>query len=340
MATVKVSPVADFVDKIDAEAPDADKENIAQGTKRKVEGATTSAAKRAQVTAEASDIELRVVLASGKELAKLSVSSSATGAELMQSVQERLEPGVSLQGLLTVGAPVSKSQAVSEFSLESDGVLQAVLGGSPTLHLFEPCSALELAKRYGEWLEMIEVEVEGVFEDLKHRSIEEAPSEARATAEALAKTFGSSLKDYPVDGDGAFYRGAEVVVISSPGADTKLACLRALGIREEPENMEAIAEDFFPRDAKNFHDLAMVKPENWASHADRGICTREEKNVETPAPQEILDGTRMMAERLKEHFVFRFRADELNCLYEEPVLFGGFSGDGSIVGVLTGMHWD
>lgn len=308
---------------------ESEKEGSGQGVKRKREDVDPLAAE------EEMPMLLTVALASGKEVASILALPSWTGA------------GTLLQGLLADSQAISSMQTVAELGLSSGSVLQAVVGKNPALYLFNPCSAVELAERYGSFLHP---KCKDVFDkSVMHRGMSEAPEAARDIATALAGAFGTVLQEFALDRDEDFDHGSEVIVISNASADTKQTCLDALGIPKEPS--AEIADDF-PEKINNFYDLALVSAEDWSQHLEHGLRTKEppddnedeeeddEDKDDQKVPSELIAGTRLMAERLRDHFTFRFKAAQTDFIHEEPVIFGGFADDGSIVGVLTGQHWD
>merc|ERR1711865_1126961 len=103
----------------------------------------------------------------------------------------------------------------------------------------------------------------------------------------------------------------EVIIISSAGLDPAAACFAALGIRKTAwANMELKSIDFSKRECFNDSDDEF-----------------DEDERELLAPI-----TKVMAANLAGHF--KFTLDE--SIWCSPVVYGGFTPQGSVVGVLCG----
>uniref|UniRef100_A0A7S4RVG0 WGR domain-containing protein n=1 Tax=Alexandrium monilatum TaxID=311494 RepID=A0A7S4RVG0_9DINO len=199
--------------------------------------------------------------------------------------------------------------------------------GSPRLHVWgSAVNATELEKRRDDWSSPDEEDV--CDPAVLHGTMEEAPEAAKEVATALHEAMPRLEETYVVPSSESS-DGGEVVVVSSPGADVKLACLKALGIRESL--LEAASKS------------ASVKSADWSKSRygfnrdpdddpEIGEDDDEESRADFAA---VLKGTKIMAERLEQHFELNFRPD----WSVAPVLYGGRAKDGSIVGILSSRVW-
>lgn len=191
--------------------------------------------------------------------------------------------------------------------------------GATALHLVEPTSAGDLAKRLSGsdgWPEP-EDEESIVDEDLQHKALKDAPKAAKEVAQKLQKALNkANLPAGESDCKG------EVIVIANPGDDTKEACLTALGIKKTAGETE-VWEVAQLTDDKNYGDC-------------KCFCWDDEDDVEEDDAdyEKVQAATKVLAE-LDKHFEFNF-GDEI---VVAPVIYGGYASDGNIVGVLSMRVW-
>lgn len=276
-----------------------------------------------------STFELVINFVSGGILAKVAAEPSWSANRLKKVLQDYVEIGKTIKSLLKGHEELSGEETLSSRGVSNGDSLQVVLVSVPTLHSFKPCSARELSSRrgcYGHWEIGGESSEHIVEEGVQHRDMSCAPLVGREVACAMA-TAAPSLEKIMVVSSESDERG-EIIVISNPGDDAKLACIKALAILEvEPKMFKS----------PNIHDAACLEERDWNSYLDRGFNMEDddEEDEDEEGHSELLALTGIMAKQLTRHF--HFSLDE--GIVVAPVIFGGFASDGSIVGVLSGRVW-
>lgn len=271
----------------------------------------------------ANPVQLTVNLVSGETMATLDADSTWTAEDVRKALAPHVQPGMRVQQLVVGDKKLEAGSTLSDVGLEEKGDITATLNAVPVLHLFKPCSAEDLSDRHGEWLVDDQCFcVEGVM----HQSMDKAPAEGKAIAEAFAEACADILDIVVVSSEGD--AGGEVFVIADPGPDPKQACLEALAVKQKDDEDEDIWETATIED-KNYANLT-AKGFNVESDDDND---EDEQGAGKNAG--ILAVTRLMAERLEKHFKFSFEDN----ITVAPVIFGGYAGDGSIVGVLSHRVW-
>jgi hypothetical protein len=211
-----------------------------------------------------------------------------------------------------------------------------------------------------------------VIAEVDHHTLEKAPATAQEIANALREAA-PSLDTYKVCLERHGHTGGEVIVISNANEDPRRSCLEALRIRKQVDNMSDdnydCDEDRHTR--YEWSDPTWVKHKDdpiyqgslWGASTlrDADFKRRIKAGFNTPikeggeeddedeakdgneqkakAAAEIATATRVMAERLQRHFKFDFgyggtiHGDAV--VQVSPVVYGGYTPDGSIVGILT-----
>eukprot|EP00929_Paragymnodinium_shiwhaense_P057755 TRINITY_DN28912_c1_g1_i1.p1 TRINITY_DN28912_c1_g1~~TRINITY_DN28912_c1_g1_i1.p1 ORF type:complete len:278 (-),score=23.25 TRINITY_DN28912_c1_g1_i1:274-1107(-) len=256
------------------------------------------------VTREASPakmVTLTLLTASGEVLASMDALASWKFADVEERLADRLPEGTVLSAILHGAVEMQRDKTLAEYGLIERVVLTAVIATVPTLHVFQPCSSLQLMEQCGPWKTPNAHPM--VSRDVKLLSMDGAPLQAKEAAESL-RDASPGLSGHSVMMPAEFYRGGEIVVISNPGSDARAACLQALMISTSAEQ-------------------AYVRPKTWADH-DHEFLDSE------------FDGlTQIMSDRLTDGFEFGFRES----MWMTPMLCGGYTSDGSIVAVLVSQQW-
>eukprot|EP00927_Polykrikos_kofoidii_P032917 TRINITY_DN27906_c0_g1_i1.p1 TRINITY_DN27906_c0_g1~~TRINITY_DN27906_c0_g1_i1.p1 ORF type:complete len:424 (+),score=108.37 TRINITY_DN27906_c0_g1_i1:68-1339(+) len=212
---------------------------------------------------------------------------------------------VAVKQLLTTSLP--KRKAASDGGPAAKRC--AVGEGKIVLHLFEPLSATDLAAEF-DW----EIEEESFCnDDVQHADME--------TASAAAREVACRLRDALKEAELSIGEGdctPKVVIISNPGKDAQEACFKALAVRNDFKNISV-------------KECAQLMLLDFADRLDTGGFCYAEEDSERDYDEEVKAATRVMVETLKTHFEFSFDQENLPVV---PVIWGGFTGDGSIVGVL------
>jgi hypothetical protein len=260
-----------------------------------------------------------VNLPSGENLTSVTALAAWTGAKVHEEVAKCLKPGLCLQGLLYGSSMLSKVETLSKYSLKGQMVLEAVIGvPKPTLHLFKPCSALQLGGgRRENWVvggfAMTNLCCDGV----QHQPMSEAPLVARKIAKSIASDCFDLDTATVCSGDSS-NMGGEIIVISHPGPDPTKACLQALAIQDKVSDME-------DEDIESIHAQATLKYASQRKYAHERTCV--DQMVKCTIEDE--------EHALQRIFEFNF-TDRIACA---PVVYGGYASDGSIVGVLSSRVW-
>ena len=132
--------------------------------------------------------EIDARLPSGKSIAKVNVQTAMSGSELKAELENYVEDGRCIQQLVFNSVPLSSS-TLAEAGVgvgDPPHLVTVVIGSLPTLHMFEPCSTADLAKRLVNLNDFGEVSDIPVFSKLLQFSrMEQAPAEAQEIAQSL-----------------------------------------------------------------------------------------------------------------------------------------------------------
>jgi len=283
----------------------------------------------ASLAKESAPIHVKKI--SGEAIATLEASLSWTGADVKNALKEHLQAKTDIDELCFANRVLPDAETLEDAGVKRDSVLQAVIRGLPTLHLVRPCSAIELTKRFGEYCvwdgSSICVEFPGhiVADRVQHQSLSSAPETAKEIVEDMIKRapHWESKVIYVSQSDAP----GEFFIIANPGVDPKRACLEAFAILEHPDGDPEGLEG-----SPNIHDLATVEDRDWNKYS-HGF---NEDSDDIPyygdgSDEEILAVTEIMAQRLQKHFELGFG----DGIVKAPIMFGGYSSDGSIVGVVS-----
>lgn len=275
------------------------------------------------------DVHLTIMRMSGETLCDIIAQRRASEpswniARVKESIRSHLSPDQDIQALLHNSQVLNDDDTLSTLAIESErkAVLQTILIGIPRLHLFGACTARELSKRRGcsaGWhMNGEHIVAEGV----KHCEIDIAPTAAQEVANDMQNAE-PNLAHKRINGGDSDESG-EIVVIANAGDDPKFACFKALGcIAKVPD------EDI------DLWRCTTLENTNWYEYLNRGFNLEDDDDVEDRNVSGLLAITRIMAERLSGHFEFGFTS-RVVCA---PIIYGGYTADGSIVGVLSARVW-
>jgi len=310
-------------------------------------------------------VELTVKLASGNLLGKVNVEETSTGADVKASLQSFVREG-NVIGHLCVGSQIfHDNQTVRDLSNSSYVSLQAVLVvAKPRLHLFKPCSAMKLSKRHGHWAcdGGSDDEWEGpdgmgnfCLPKVRHRSMECAPPLARKVAEELrahlksgainivcvGNNYGATGEVIPISHTGVRFRHRfrPPGIAMASGSNPKEAILSALGVRREDLRFDSEREELIsPASPGKGFDIwaeAEFQGKDWSK--DVIGCGLSRDNLgdgsEDPDLAKAVAISDVMAKSLVRHFEFGMNRNRHECM-KCPMVWGGFTSDGCIVGVL------
>merc|ERR1719464_187590 len=301
------------------------------------------------------NVELAVILPSGRILGRVSASATWTGAEVKSALCGFLEEGQAIDQLCFDSKVFGDGQTAKELGLLGQStpiVLTAVLAPlRPCLHLFNHCSAMELSERHDRWKVAggpssywTGPDGEGNFcsPEVHHLSMDSAPALAQEVAEEIRAKFADG--GLPLVTIGNNYKTTdEVIVVSNPGGSPeewpKEGILRALGVRREdlrfaeemnePIELDSMIE---PGSGFNVWRKAEMHARDWST--DLIGLSHKRKNFREGDTElaKIIAITDVMAKRLTRHFQFSMSL-RVECM-KAPIIRGGFTSDGHIVGVL------
>jgi len=284
--------------------------------------------------------------ASGELLATQSVSADTTVQGLKALLKDSLEPGKLVQQLLKENYPLAGEKTLEACGLTSGAVLNAVIDSLPVLYMAEPVSCLELCAKYGDWSCVEDCLIDDEHEDRKHADLAGAPALAKEVAMAM-KEAAPDLGGYQIVKSSEADEGGEVIVIGHPGPDAKKACLKALGIRKDCEEDDLSiheTEDAGAPDPEieGVWKLATLESVSWKDYLKVGFnCGKDgledpdSVELEEAEKKQLLAITAIMNEKLQKHFVFQWQD---GCIVA-PVIYGGYTSDDCIVGVLSSRVW-
>jgi len=285
------------------------------------------------------DVHLTIMLMSGETLCEIVVQRWADEpswsiARVKESIRSHLGSDQAINALLHNAQVLKDDDTLPLLGIESEqkAVLQAVICGIPRLHLFEPCSARELSERRGcsagRW-NMYGSHI--VADGVEHYGMDTAPTAAQEVAKDM-QNAAPDLDDTRINGGDSDENG-EIVVIANAGDDPKLACFKALGF---------LASD--PDEDVDLFQLTTLDERSWHEYFNRGFNVEDDEDLDEDdddldEDEDKDDGllaiTKIMAERLSGHFEFSFTGGVV-CA---PVIYGGYTADGSIVGVISARVW-
>lgn len=314
-------------------------------------------AETAQLEELETQVELTVVLASGRILGSVSANGTWTGAEVKSALHGNLVAGEAIDQLSFCSKVFGDDQTARELGLLGQStpiVLTAVLKAArPCVHLFNPCSAVELCQRNGRWKvaggpssHWTGPDGEGNFcsPGVEHLSMDSAPALAQEVAKEIRAHFPDGGLQLVVAGNN-YDNTDEVIVVANPGGNPGEwpveGILSALGVRREdlrfgtskhwghPEELIRMAE---PGSGFNVWKQARVDAKDWSKDLIGYSFDRQDFKGHDPELATIIAITDVMAKRLTRHFQFSMSLN-IEC-FRGPMIWGGFTNDGSIVGVL------
>jgi len=201
--------------------------------------------------------------------------------------------------------------------------------GDGTLYVFgEAVTPYELEQRRDDW-DTMEV-MDTCREDIKHGVMKDAPAASKAVAEELHKSM-PGLEDIAIVPGSEGSDGGEVIIISCSKKDAKAMCLEGLKFTKEfhkeyAKNAAVEKADFKKLTSYGFN-LA-----NKPGFSPMSDAEKKEHVADCDEAKELMKGTKIMAEKLTDHFVFCIKGGDITV---SPFIFGGFASDGHIVGVLS-----
>jgi len=271
-------------------------------------------------------VQVDAAFPSGKSLVQLNVLASMTGIELKAEVGKHLDPCQCVQDLLFDSIALTSSTLI-EAGLVADGspqLVTVIVGSRPALHMFKPCSAAELAKRYVELNDFGEVSNIPVFkEPVQFMGMDKASLEAQRVANELSNALGTCLAEmFPSPFDG--FLDGQVIAISGVGSDLKKTCCEALG------GINACAWDGDLDDEEDAWKCVYCKDLDY-SNVDDCPFVYDAEDLSENVMECARAGQKVMAENLSKHFLFEFDCDRFKLF---PEIYGGFASDGSIVGIM------
>eukprot|EP00931_Biecheleriopsis_adriatica_P067438 TRINITY_DN4157_c0_g1_i1.p1 TRINITY_DN4157_c0_g1~~TRINITY_DN4157_c0_g1_i1.p1 ORF type:complete len:443 (-),score=79.33 TRINITY_DN4157_c0_g1_i1:31-1359(-) len=311
---------------------------------------------------ESVKVDLSIRLMSGGSLFSIVVTGATTGAEVCKAVSDQghVRSGTFIQTLMVNGSPLQGHEPLAKnvpMVLAAGGLkaeAQVVLGRLPALHVFKPCTVLELSK--GVWScggDSDEFPAWGGSDEFPAmvdagapalEDIQSAPEEARCVAESMRDAFRvratqpGKATDRPLIADGAdvtvHQAGSpgEIFVIANPGEDKTEACLRAFHILREWEGDDGTEQVW------ELARVADIGLDVILGRAEKGVewnCEIEEDEPGQPdrANPAMIRGLKVMAASLTQGFIFEIDSD--SPFDSLPIMYAGFANDGSIVGVVS-----
>lgn len=210
-------------------------------------------------------------------------------------------------------------------------------GRGPRLHLFSPMSATDLSDAAGYWSvgDGMSLCEEGVIHEGITCAMEGMPGCLSKATRDLAERLNEALANATLPASESDVTG-RVIVISNPGKNAKEACLKALAIKQQtrgkfPGNDGTPTVQLWEQstiESRNFS----TRKQFWYDGSDEDYQNRDEG---TEDDIKIERTTTIMAESLTDQFEFNF----LETVTVAPVVYGGYTEDGSIVGVLSMRVW-
>lgn len=300
----------------------------------------TDAAKRARVLVEAK-------LPSGESIATVNVVPSMTGNELKAELEQHVGEGKRIQDILfnstVVGSKTLADVGISD--TDTAHIVNVVIGARPTLYMFNPCSATELAQSLvnvkngpnGDGLGPEVSDIPVFKEAIQFGSMDRVPSGTKEVADALQSVLQSSLgKMFPSPFGGVF--DGRVVVLTGirteSDAQVKQAFCDALGGINT-----AAYEDVLEMGEQTILETITFEEEDWSNPGEcpfaNDSCALEEPGIDEEAMAAAKAAQKIMVDKLKKHFLFEFDWEVFPLF---PQIHGGFDPDGNVIGILHGRR--
>ena len=272
---------------------------------------------------EPTEIDITVRLVSSKTLCVIVADPSWSIGRVKESAQRHVDPDEFLESLLYDANVLKDENTVFGSGIVKAAELQAIIIGKPILHLFQPCSAREFSKRRGcgdQWIIGGDGGGPIVAEEVQHRGMDSAPPDAQEVAKEMAKAA-PNLEQTRVSG-GELDENGEIIVISNAGGDPKLSCFKALALLErDPELGD---------ESPNLWECTTLEKNPWGDSNKEACFVGDDEN-DLAQNAKLTAITKIMNERLSGHFMFGFTDEVVTA----PCIWGGYTTDGSIVGVLS-----
>jgi len=266
---------------------------------------------------------------------------------------------------LVLGEAVLKpSDTLGEVGLVTGSIVQATVRSTPALYLGSPCSSAELSKRRGPWYVHTWGDCGGggvaelVSGKMQHHLLDKAPADARAVATAL-QAAAPKLAEKRVCLADHGLEGGEVIVIANAGEDPRKTCLQALRVRAQVED---ISDDLWESGECSLVSEEESRQKTWMKYRHdevyqntlwgtstlldldfnegfKATCKHSSDDPDTVPEVEVIAAIKVLAEKTQRHFKFDFGdGGEIHgdpVIAVAPVVYGGYTPDGNIVGILT-----
>mmetsp|Transcript_86638 Transcript_86638/g.245678 ORF Transcript_86638/g.245678 Transcript_86638/m.245678 type:complete len:314 (-) Transcript_86638:141-1082(-) len=300
----------------------------------------TDAGRCARVTIEAK-------LFSGELIAKVDVVSSMTGNELQAKLEQHVGEGKRIQGILFKSTVVG-SRTLSDVGIsgaDTAHIVNVVIGARPTLYMFNPCSAAELAQRLVNLNDFGDVSDIPVFKEaIQFGPMDQAPSGSKEIAGGLQSVLQSSLGKMFPSAFGGFFDGHVVVLTginTESDAQVKQTFCEALGgintmayaktLTDDPDEQDILEAEQDILEVITFHEEDWSNPDECPFAND--CYALEDPGIDEEAMSSAKAAQKIMVNKLKKHFIFEFDWDIFKLF---PQIHGGFDSDGNVIGILRG----
>lgn len=277
-------------------------------------------------------------------------SRSETGIQEKQPMPDAMPPAAP-----AVEESTRPQESMCAEEGQSTPVLLKVVPATarPCVHLFNPCSAMELSERHGRWKVASGPGSTWTGPDgvgnfcspgVHHHSMDSAPAIAQEVAKEVRAHFaGGQLQLVNIGNN--YDSTDEVIVVTNPGGNPEEwpveGILRALGVRRE--DLRFSNEDFWmgaeelmrmaaPGSGFDVWGQAEIEEKDWSKDVIGYSFDRKDFQEGDVGWAKIIAITDVMAKRLTRHFQFSM-STRVECM-QAPMIWGGFASDGSIVGVL------
>jgi len=281
-------------------------------------------------------IGIEAKLPSGELLAKVNVVSSMTGNELQAKLEQHVGEGKRIQSILfnssVVGSKTLADVGISD--ADAAHMVNVVIGARPTLYMFNPCSAAELAQSLVNLNDFGDASNIPVFKEAIQLfgSMDRAPSGAKEVAGGLQSMLQSSLGKMFPSPFGGFFDGHVVVltgISTESDAQVKQDFCEALGGINT-----AAFEDV---DEQDIMEFITFQEEDWSNPDEcpfaNDCYALEDPGIDEEAMASAKAAQKIMVNKLKKHFLFEFDWDVFKLF---PQIHGGFDSDGNVIGILRG----
>jgi len=203
---------------------------------------------------------LEINMTSGKNIASIRALESWTAVDLIKTLKDKLESETEVAALLHKTQVLEPDKTLSQSGVADGAVLQVVIAGTPTLHLFHPRSSEQFGR---DWL-IVGSRESMAKPGVQHDSMDSAPLEAKKIAMAIQSAFpdmGRARVCCDNDPPRRVNVGGRLIVISNPGSEAKEACMRALALRR----------DAFGYLDKPLPTYAVLQERDWKTHVRCGF---------------------------------------------------------------------